>query len=281
MDEFGKAQMGDARLTRRLIKLADRLGDAPSASIPGACNGHAETQGAYRLFDQARSDKRALGWEAVLTPHMARTEERMAAHPVVLCLQDTTELDFNGQQIDGLGCLSFDAQRGMYLHPTYAVTPQRLPLGILDNWMWARPLEGSESRRWVEGYERVAERAGHMPDTRLVYVADPRSRHAGVDANAPTHWVTRRTTCCAPSTTGACHKAASCGLQRLRLRPWARSNSLCLRGTGQARTPCSPGAACSRAGFARRPGWHDAGQQPDRPRSGRTAGQESHRMAPA
>ena len=29
MDEFGKAQMGDARLTKRLIKLADRLGDAP------------------------------------------------------------------------------------------------------------------------------------------------------------------------------------------------------------------------------------------------------------
>ena len=26
----------------------------------------------------------------------------------------------------------------MYLHPTYAVTPQRLPLGVLDTWMWAR-----------------------------------------------------------------------------------------------------------------------------------------------
>ena len=29
-----------------------------------------------------------------------------------------------------------------------------------------------ESRRWVEGYERVAERAQKLPDTRLVYVAD-------------------------------------------------------------------------------------------------------------
>jgi len=34
----------------------------------------------------------------------------------VLCLQDTTELDFNGQDIKGLGSLSYDAQRGMYLH---------------------------------------------------------------------------------------------------------------------------------------------------------------------
>ena len=172
MAEFAGADMGDARLTKRLVKLADRLGDAPSASIPGACNGRAETQAAYRLFDQAREEKRGLGWEEVLAPHMARTETRMAEHRVVLCLQDTTELDFNGQDMDGLGRLSYEAQRGMYLHPTYVVTPQRLPLGIVDAWMWARPLEVSESQRWIEGYARLAERAGHLPATRLVYVAD-------------------------------------------------------------------------------------------------------------
>ena len=33
---------------------------------------------------------------------------------MVLCLQDTTELDFNGQLIEGLGPLSYEAQRGMY-----------------------------------------------------------------------------------------------------------------------------------------------------------------------
>lgn len=46
----------------------------------------------------------------------------MARQPVVLCLQDTTELDFNGQAAIGLGPLSYEAQRGMYLHLTYAVT---------------------------------------------------------------------------------------------------------------------------------------------------------------
>ncbi len=112
MEEFGGANMGDARLSKRLIKLADRLGDAPSASIPGACNGRAETQAAYWLFDQARAQKRGLGWEDVLAPHMARTETCMVEHAVVLCLQDTTELDFNGQDMDGLGRLSYEAQRG-------------------------------------------------------------------------------------------------------------------------------------------------------------------------
>jgi hypothetical protein len=38
--------------------------------------------------------------------------------------------------------------------------------------MWARPLDIAESRRWIEGYERLAERAGQLPGTRLVYVAD-------------------------------------------------------------------------------------------------------------
>ena len=36
-----------------------------------------------------------------------------------------------------------------------------------------RPSPGlCESLRWIEGYERVAEQARQMPQTRLVYVAD-------------------------------------------------------------------------------------------------------------
>lgn len=130
---------------------------------------------AYRFFDNARVD-----WRAIMAPHWEQTEQRMAAQPVVLCLQDTTELDFNGQDSFGLGPLSYEAQRGMYLHPTYAVTPEREPLGIVDAWMWAREKKDKsgmrggpkESLRWIEGYERIAEMATHLPATRLVYVAD-------------------------------------------------------------------------------------------------------------
>ena len=179
-DEFGAASLGDKRLTLRLIKLATRFAEQPTASIPGACGGAAETKAAYRFFDQANEDQRDLGWEAILQPHLASTAVRMRAHSVVLCLQDTTELDFNGQDIGGLGPLSYEAQRGMYVHPTYAVTPQREPLGVIDAWMWARQPKAAdgerpgvcESQRWIEGYERVAEMAEEMPDTRLVYVAD-------------------------------------------------------------------------------------------------------------
>lgn len=180
MEEFAGAALGDERLNQRLVKLATRFADKPTASIPGACGDWSETQAAYRFFEQSSGQKRALGWQDILAPHMECTEARMRQHPVVLCLQDTTELDFNGQETAGLGPLSHEAQRGMYLHPTYVVTPDREPLGVTDAWMWAREARGEdgqrpgilESRRWIEGYQRIAETAREMPGTRLVYVAD-------------------------------------------------------------------------------------------------------------
>lgn len=153
----------------------ETMAAAPTASVPKACNGWGETMAAYRFFDNASVD-----WQAILEPHWQQTEQRMSEQAVVLCLQDTTELDFNEQQARGLGPLSYEAQRGMYVHPTYAVTTAREPLGILDVWMWARELRDAngrrggpkESLRWIEGYERLAELAPRLPATRLVYVAD-------------------------------------------------------------------------------------------------------------
>ena len=173
--ELGGAPLGDARLSRRLVKLATRLAENPSASIPQACRGWAEMRAAYRFLGRDKLD-----WQDILQPHWEASAQRMREHPVVLCLQDTTELDFEGKATRGLGPLSYEEQRGMYLHPTYAVTPGRVPLGVIDAWMWAREFKDEtgargglcESVRWIEGYERVAEQARQMPGTRLVYVAD-------------------------------------------------------------------------------------------------------------
>nr|WP_254894768.1 IS4 family transposase [Chromobacterium haemolyticum] len=174
--EMAGVDLGDRRLNCRLVKLLERLSEQPSASIPDACGGWAETKAAYRLLSHDKID-----WSDILEPHWARTQERMRAESVVLCLQDTTELDFNGQAIEGLGPLSYEAQRGMYLHATLAISLQRVPLGVLDAWMWARGAKGEDGRRppalkesvrWVEGYERVAEQAQALPGVRLVYVAD-------------------------------------------------------------------------------------------------------------
>ena len=173
--EFETLDLGDARLNKRAVLLAERLAAKPTASIPNACSNWTETIAAYRFLNNDR-----LSWEDVMQPHWQASVQRMAAHPLVLCLQDTTELDYNGQQMQGLGPLSYEAQRGMYLHPTYVITPQREPLGVTDAWMWARepkPLDGQrpgvvESLRWIESYERIAEQAAQLPQTRHVCISD-------------------------------------------------------------------------------------------------------------
>jgi hypothetical protein len=174
-EEFESMDLGDPRRKQRAIRLIECLSAQPTASVPQACGDWADTLAAYRFFD---NDK--VSWEGILAAHIERSVSRMAAHPVVLCIQDTTELDFNGQRAKGLGPLSYEAQRGMYVHPTYAVSTSREPLGVLDAWMWAREPKkaGSarpgikESLRWLEGYERLAEMAAQLPQTRLVYLAD-------------------------------------------------------------------------------------------------------------
>lgn len=177
-DEFATVELGDKRLNSRLVKLAQQLAAKPTASIPAACGGWGDTAAAYRMLDNERCD-----WREIIESHGRCSMQRMADLPVVLCLHDTTELDFNGQTIQGLGPLSYEAQRGMYLHPTYAVSTEREPLGVLDAWMWARePRDAGaqrgglcESTRWVESYERLAERAADLPATRLVQVGDRES----------------------------------------------------------------------------------------------------------
>lgn|SRR5512134_168322 len=141
-EEFKDIDLGDKRLGQRLILLAERLAEKPTASIPGACNGWSETQAAYRFLAQDEMD-----WRDILAPHWECSQTRMREHRVVLCLQDSTELNFNGQAISGLGPLTYEAQRGMYLHPTYAVTLAREPLGVLDAWMWAREPKAGNGKR--------------------------------------------------------------------------------------------------------------------------------------
>ncbi len=176
--EFETLDLGDARLNRRAVLLAERLAQKPGASIPNACHNWSETVAAYRFLSHED-----VSWDDVMQAHWQASEQRIGQHPVVLCLQDTTELDFNAQQTTGLGPLSYEAQRGLYLHPTYVVTPDREPLGVTNAWTWARQFKAAdgtragvlESTRWIESYERVAEQALRLPHTRHICVADRES----------------------------------------------------------------------------------------------------------
>jgi hypothetical protein len=111
----------------------------------------------------------------------------LQGHERVLCIQDTTELDYTTKKarVGDLGPLNYESRGGLSLHPTLAVTPDRVPLGVLGMHAWvrepgslghnkaaSRPLEEKESVRWVDGFAQVNALAETLSQTRLTYIAD-------------------------------------------------------------------------------------------------------------
>src|SRR5215207_3728617 len=140
--EFDGLDLGDARLNRRLLTLAEAFGARPQAPINQASADWQSTKAAYAFF----ANPQALPAE-ILLPHQQRTLERMAAYPLVLAIQDTTFLNYTHHPAtSGLGPIG-GGQRGLVMHSTLAATPQGLPLGVLDQQIWARPEAENGAKR--------------------------------------------------------------------------------------------------------------------------------------
>jgi hypothetical protein len=88
IDEMKSVDLKDKRLNTRLQHILSQLAGQPTASIPAACGGYAETMAAYRFFDNTK-----VGFHGVFQPHIACTRTRIAAQPVVLLVPDSTEID--------------------------------------------------------------------------------------------------------------------------------------------------------------------------------------------
>jgi len=186
VDEMKTAGLQDKRLNDRLEVVLSQLAEHPMASIPAACGGHAEITAAYRLFDNEKAT-----FEHVVQPHTDATRQRMAHHPVVLAVQDTSEVDLTRpeQPVEGAGPLDGGTRRGALLHVSHMFTPDGTPLGTLYAKPWVReegvtcaslsraeratvPIEDKESYRWVDTLRRTAEDAQHCPSTQVICLAD-------------------------------------------------------------------------------------------------------------
>jgi hypothetical protein len=179
--ELKTVDLGDERLDRRFEIVLERLASRPSVSIPAACKGLAETQAAYRFFDNDRVEA-----QKILQPHQQATLERIREQATVLVVQDTTELDMTRPNEKVGGPLSWETQIGFLDHVLLALTPERVPLGVVDAEIWARdpedfhkrrhkaqkPIEEKESYRWLQGYRRACAIAQAAPATTVVCVSD-------------------------------------------------------------------------------------------------------------
>ena len=78
----------------------------------------------------------AVTMDNILQPHRERTMRRMQGQQTVLCIQDGSDLNYNGlASCTGLGVVGTNQteakSRGLHLHTTFTISPIGLPLGVL------------------------------------------------------------------------------------------------------------------------------------------------------
>jgi len=189
-NEFGDAPLGDARLSRRLVDVAEKKAEVPGRAYSSVAKGDwPAVKAYYRMIDQP--DESAVGMPSILTPHRRRTVRRMQGQKTVLCVQDGSDLNYNNlDQCEGLGEIGTNQtgarSRGLHLHSTLALTSGGVPLGVLRAQCIAAPGKSEEENRpaseipieekktfaWIEHHRDLVELSAQMPDTRLIDVCD-------------------------------------------------------------------------------------------------------------
>ena len=95
---FGQARLQDMRRTRRAVMAAAQMASDPAASLPTQTQTWKDTKAVYRLIDEPD-----VTFDALMQPHWQQTRERMDTLPLVLLVQDTTDLDFSHRrQMSGM-----------------------------------------------------------------------------------------------------------------------------------------------------------------------------------
>lgn len=143
--QFAQVRLGDARRTRRVVKLATQMATQPQVSWPKQAGTWAATKAGYRLFDQE-----AVTFEALQRQHWVQTRAAAATRAVVLHIQDGSQLDYSGPQArEGLGPIGDGGGWGFLLHTTLSVDPQtRAVLGLSHQALTVRqPAPRQETKR--------------------------------------------------------------------------------------------------------------------------------------
>ena len=130
--EFGFAKLGDARRTKRLVNMGQRLAASPGGTLPQAFPQWAELKAAYRLFNQS-----GVSFERIVAPHLEHTRRACREPGEYLIIEDTTLLDYSRHPgALELGCIGDGKGRGFELHSALALrvegwTLEQRPEGVL------------------------------------------------------------------------------------------------------------------------------------------------------
>jgi len=183
-DNYENAELGDARLSKRLGRLLGQLSGKPEASILEACQDPYQAKAVYRFISNEEVTPEAI----TRITHDLTMEKICAAKPSVLLVpQDTTELNYsNLKATEGLGNIARKkTSLGMELHSAIGIGENGEVYGLLSQKLWTRqlenygqsdamrkklPIEEKESIKWLDVLDDVG--SSFPESTTVVYICD-------------------------------------------------------------------------------------------------------------
>jgi len=187
VQEFGNADLGDIRRSRRLVKVASELSKKSQGTLPGTFSNWAQLKAAYRLLENP-----SINYHQIIEPHWVRTRDASRQHGEYLLVEDTTALDFTGRAAQDMGVIGDGRGRGVLVHSTLLLRidhwsqdhePQVTAVGLLGQQCWRRPAAEVTGRRKNKGgpcesdrWAAVFKQTGGPPaGSRWTFVADRES----------------------------------------------------------------------------------------------------------
>ncbi len=170
--EYARSTHPDGRVRDRIERMGRAWLERPGAAIPAIFPAKPDRKAAYRLLSSGK-----VSMEHILEPHQATMVERCQLEELVLAIQDTTTLNYDGlkatEGLVGLGGHGKGAS-GLLAHVGLAINAAGRPLGVftLDATFRGGDDKEIESTRWLRGHERAQELARACPATRVVTVCD-------------------------------------------------------------------------------------------------------------
>jgi hypothetical protein len=148
---FGTTDLGDKRLTRRLVQIGKQLSSLPGHSLSGSCDGEGSLlEGSYRFLrnNRVNADQIALGGYTA-TSLLSQTI------PTILAVEDTTTLSYTHQVKDSLGDLGgprSKSSRGFHVHTTMLMDAEKeKTIGLIAQERWCRDI----NERGIKNHRRV------------------------------------------------------------------------------------------------------------------------------
>ena len=188
--DFPHLDFGDLRRDERFVAIINNISTQPGSSIPKQNKRWYDTKATYEFFknkdvsiEELKKTMMLYGANQACLP--SRNFGRQVSDKMrLLILQDISNISYNDLQAEGLGYLDNKEGRGILCYSSMAATTEGLPLSLLYQHTWIRPLdelgksskrkqinfEDKESYRWYEGMQDVNKLLGQS--IHKIHIAD-------------------------------------------------------------------------------------------------------------